>query len=237
MSYRDEVRADNPAVYYRLGEITGTLFKDETAFNDTAESFNSPTLDQPGAISDGNRAVRFIRASNTFIREVIEGTNLDLGDIFTIEAWVKLSSLGQGTFRAIASKGQDAFYMRVDDTDKIQLIRSGVENICTSTIAILDTQYHHIVCTKNGSSVFIYIDGVDRTGTVTSTICGINNNRFQVGADADGAEATREWSNDTIDEVAVYPTVLSASRILAHYRAASAIQVSFARPVTGRGAC
>lgn len=233
MGYREEVMNDNPVGYWRLGETSGTSFNDETINNNDATSFNNPTLDQPGAIADGNRAVRFIRASNTYIEVNTENGTLDLGDIFTIEAWVKMTSVGQGTIRTIAAKGTGAYQMRISSTDKIQLISEQVFNVAESSLAILDTNYHYVVVQKSGTAVKIYIDANDVTVVLSTSALGNNNNSLRIGL----APNVGEGSNDIIDEVAIYPTMLSQGRILAHYNAGAFpnnTQVPLA--VLGRGA-
>lgn len=41
---------------------------------------------------------------------------------------------------------------------------TGLVTLCESTVAIADTNWHHIVATKSGAAVKLYLDGVDVTG-------------------------------------------------------------------------
>ena len=78
---------------------------------------------------------------------------------------------------------------------------------------------HHVAAVRNGNDLAVYIDGsvvetgigyltgdVTVTGTAGPTIAARLN-------------ATTERFNGTLDEVAVYTTALSSTRIAAHYTA------------------
>lgn len=237
MSYQSEVLADSPVGYWRLGETSGTNFDDISGNNNDGTSLNSPTLGQVGATNDGNKAVRFTAVSSQLIN-MGDPAVLDVADVFTLEAWVKMTAVGAGTNRGIMSKGQAGYYIRVGTTDAIEVIKSGVALIATSTITLPDTAYHHVVWTKNTSTNFIYIDGVDRTGTVTNVACTATTFSFRVACDST-TDVPAEFSNDTLDEIAVYPTALSQARIQAHFAAASESAGNLAPPLytSGHGAC
>jgi hypothetical protein len=107
----------------------------------------------------------------------------------------------------------------------LQLLRENLTLIVTSTTTITDTSWHHVAATKSGNgttagSTVLYIDGVDVTGTIaahtglTSSASFLNVGRRLSGLD--------EFFNGSLDEVAIYPTQLSAARILAHYTAGTA---------------
>jgi len=88
--------------------------------------------------------------------------------------------------------------------------------ICNSTIALVENSWYHVVYTKNGASSHIYINGVDRTDTVT------NQTLVNVASDlviAQDYGLGFPWYG-ALSEVAFYPTELSQARVLAHYEAA-----------------
>jgi hypothetical protein len=75
--------------------------------------------------------------------------------------------------------------------------------------------WHHVVATYDGSTIRVYVDGgfeVSKPDTrslqpITSPLIVA---RFPTGG---------QYLNGDVDEVAVYPTALSAARVLAHYEA------------------
>jgi hypothetical protein len=93
--------------------------------------------------------------------------------------------------------------------------QANVGTIAHATVA-MGTGWHHIVVTKNGSAVHIYQDGVDVTGPVTNRTLTDGTAPLLLGARRGGTSAFLDGS---IDEVAVYKTVLSASQVAAHYAA------------------
>jgi hypothetical protein len=89
--------------------------------------------------------------------------------------------------------------------------------VATSTTTVADTTtWHHVVATKTAATATkLYIDGVDRTGTVSNSTLGNSSNALIIGAKA----GTSEFLGAAIDEFAVYSTALSVATVLDHYKA------------------
>jgi hypothetical protein len=205
--YREEVLADSPAGYWRLGETSGTVASDQTANSNTGTYTNGPTLGQPGALlEDPNTAVSF-DGSNDYV-SVPDSASLDVGDTVTLEAWVKRGSTGSDS-SIIEKDAHYELYFAADD--KLTLREPGTGDIAESTRTVRDTQWHHVVATKSGSTARLYIDGADVTGKVTNQTLANNANPLTIGR--------TPYFSGSIDEVAVYSTALNASRVKAHYRA------------------
>ncbi len=231
MSYESVVKEDAPKGYWRLGEPSGTEAKDASGNAQNGTYKNTPTLGVAGAIGlDSNTAASFASASKQWV-SVPDSATLDLGDVLTYEAWVKRASTGTG--QTILDKGGGSLIVRFLANNKILVRRNGVANICESTVAITDTtSWHHIVVTKNGATVKIYIDGVDVTGTVTNSTLVNTSVVLGIGAADAGSE---EFFNGSIDEAAVYGTALSKARVEAHWAAGSVKSVEGKGPGTGTG--
>jgi hypothetical protein len=138
---------------------------------------------------------------------------LDVGDAMSVEAWFKRSSTG--TADTILEKGSGAYKLALTTANRVRFRRSAVADIVDSTITITDTNtWHHVVATKNGATVKLYIDGVDRTGTVTNSTLANSSDPVTIGNNS-----TTEYFDGYLDDVAVYNTALSAARVKAHYRA------------------
>lgn len=233
MSYESAVKEDSPKGYLRFGESSGTEVKDASGNALTGTYKNAPTLGVAGAlVGDPDTAVSFAAAKQQWV-SVPDSATLDLGDILTYEAWIKRASIG--TTQTIIDRGAGGMIVRFLTTNKILVRRNGVANICESTTTITDTTtWHHIVVTKNGATVKIYIDGVDRTGAVTNSTLVNNAHVLGIGAaDGDTVEIG-EWFDGSIDEVAVYGTALSEARVKAHYELGSTL--IFNQELTGSSA-
>jgi hypothetical protein len=200
------------AGYWRLGETSGTTACDSKATSD-GTYLGAYTLGQPGAISgDSNTAARFDGASGYV--SAPDATALDVGDTFTVEAWVKRANPGTGAWETAVSKQGGAWLLMFDEFDQLTLRRSKYGNVASATTPIADTNWHYVAATKNGSSVHLYVDGKDVTGSVSNRTMTDNAEPLAIGE-----SSSSSWFDGSVDEVAVYRTVLSASQIASHYSA------------------
>src|SRR6266540_4057262 len=88
--------------YWRLGQASGTTACDSKGSN--AGTYQGGfTLGQPGAlVGDPDMAVR-LNGSTGYVY-VPHSASLDVGDSFTIEAWVKRGSVGGTANQIVASQ-------------------------------------------------------------------------------------------------------------------------------------
>ena len=200
--------------YWRLGEASGTVACDSAGPN--AGSYETGvTLGQPGAIGgDVDTAVSF-NGTTGWVR-VNAASSLDVGDRFTIEAWVKRSALGSAN-RVIASKQTGAWVLLFDGTNHLALRKSGGSDAAVSTVIVTDTtQWHHAVATKDGAVVHLYLDGVDVTGTLTNQTMANNNKPLAIGQSSSAG-----YFGGAIDDVALYNAPLTAQQVSQHHAAAA----------------
>jgi hypothetical protein len=198
--------------YWRLGESSGTVACDSTTHNNGAY-VGGFTLGAPGAIAaDPDTALTLDGSSGQV--GVPAASSLNVGDTFTIEAWVKRGALNTGHNEVIASKQEGAWVLMFNESNQLTLRRSNVANIATATVATTDTtNWHYVVATKNGSSVHLYLDGTDVTGTVSNQTIANNTQPLAIGQSAGGA-----FLKGSVDEVALYNTPLTPTQITQHYQ-------------------
>jgi hypothetical protein len=212
--YRDAVLADGPVGYWRLGETTGAAV--DTTGNAAGGSYlGGVTRGVQGALAgDSNPAARF-DGTDDYV-SVPDNSALDRGDVFSIELWVKRGAL-QGTTQRLLHKGAGVASLGFGLNNKLVLVPggTGAVNLASSTTAITDQSWHHVVATKNGAEVHLYVDGVDRTALGTNTTLTSNATALNIGRASTGSA----YSSGDIDEVAIYPTALTPARVLAHYQA------------------
>ncbi|HSC21425.1 MAG TPA: LamG-like jellyroll fold domain-containing protein, partial [Solirubrobacterales bacterium] len=218
LTYEETVLTDGPHGYWRLGEAAGaTVAADASGHGNGGAYKNSVELGITGGlITDTDTSASF-NTGGTLEKDHIlvpgSGT-LDLGDTFTLEAWIRRD--GTGLTDCILDKGEGSFIFRFDGADHLLLRRNGVADIARSTTKIADSKWHHVVATKSGASVHIYVDGVDVTGTVTNSACTNTSVALTIGASNAGEE---DFFRGGIDEVAVYPFVLSVADVERHFKA------------------
>jgi len=83
--------------------------------------------------------------------------------------------------------------------------------IANSTVSVTDTGWHHVVATKSGADVHLYLDGVDVTGAVTNRTLANSTSVLRIGGDGSA------YFSGSVDEVAIYGSVLSQAQVQNHY--------------------
>lgn len=219
MAYADEVLADSPVAYWRLG--AGSTDVDDSSGNGhTLSKIGTPTEVDGLLIGDANKARDFPGNSSHYYQAADHADFDFLGTSnFSIEAWVNLD-VADTTFRRIvghedASNGW-ALGVRSGTGFFFFRIAGGVgETLAFNPGAGLTGLTYHIVGTYDGTNLRIYINGVlqNTSGTVTTSMAATANTvRF-------GPFTGSSFADGRFDEIAVYSTALSGTRILAHYNA------------------
>jgi acid phosphatase type 7 len=198
--------------YWRLGESSGTLACDSKGVNN-GSYVGGVTLAQPGALAnDPDTAVR-LNGSDGWV-QVPTNASLNVGDHFTIEAWVKRGLAGGTANQVIASKQSGAWVLMFNPSDQLVLRKALVGDVATSATKVTDTtNWHYVAATKDGANVKLYIDGVDVTGTVANQTMTDNTQPLALGQSSSAA-----YLNGTLDDVALYNAALDASQLGRHYQ-------------------
>jgi hypothetical protein len=223
-SYQATVLADSPAGYWRLGDGSGAVATDQSGNNRAGTYLAGVTLGQPGALIDADASALFDGVTGAV---TVPDVGLDLGDVVTVEAWIRL--LAANATGTVLSKGANAYGLTIT-AGVPSFDKSEVAAIVSATVNLNDLGWHHVVATKNGATNVIYVDGVDRSGAVTNLTLADTAIALQIGRLSGGTSPLRAY----LDEVAVYPTALSAARVLAHVNAGRAIYAG-AAAIPSRG--
>ena len=230
-AYSDAVVNDGATTYLRFGETSGTTAADAVGSN--AHTYQgSPTLGASSLLGgdSANKAVT-LNGSSQYVSNGSPGSALDVGDTFTVECWLKRG--GTGTQQDIWGRDYGGGQIiRISSGNAIVLRKSGIANIVTSTTTITDTSTaHHIVVTKSGSTVKIYIDGADVTGSVSNQTFGSVSGASVIARDASSSSG---YLNGTLDEFAVYKNVaLTSTQVADHYDLGTRIRGAAALSGTG----
>jgi hypothetical protein len=221
------VLADNPVAYWRLGETSGTTAVDEKGlYNGTY--VNSPTLGVAGAIA-ANSAAQFNGTTQRIT--VADAAALRPTGAITVEAWIRFS-VAQNNRGIVAkystgtSERAWALYVANDSVGRkvsFTIQTSGgtfnTSAVASSTDDLNDNAWHHVVCVFSPSATLrLYIDGVanPQASSIPASIFS-STATLEIAA----YNQASNFFEGVIDEVAIYPTALSAERIAAHYAAAN----------------
>ena len=215
MSYSSEVLADSPVGYWRLEETSGTTASDSSGNARDGLHVNTPTLNVAGAY-DGSVGVDYNGSSERTTVADHAVFSADATGGLTVEAWVKSGNVSA----SIVSKGASANYEWDLWIDGSGFGQFSVGNLTTFDALgqvtlgdINDSAWHHVVGVIDNLAVMCYLDGVlvdsdTLSGTPTAGSAGVFI--------ANRADFAKPLSG-TVDDVAVFPSALSAARILAHY--------------------
>ena len=209
--YASVVADDGPLGYWRLGEASGAVVDAIGSNNGTVSG--TVTRDVAGALASGDDGAILFNGSTGVVR---------MGDVLDItagsyELWIKRSNT-TAALQYIMDKGagQPNIALGYD-----HLIYVGEENVywLASTVTINDTNWHHIVFTHPGGATAglakLYIDGVDRTLTLSGANLVANSSNLSVGA---GYGDFLHFAG-TIDEVALYGRALTQAEVTEHFQA------------------
>ena len=213
--YNTTILADNPTAYWRLDEASGSSAADSKGSN-TGTYSAGVTKNQAGATADGDAAID-LNGTSGYI-SVPDASPLRLADgPFSLEAWVNRPTLGQtfpGDQEQVFDKTDGGYQINIA-SNVIYFDQAGIGSIAHATVA-MGTGWHHIVATKNGASVHIYLDGVDVTSAVTNRTLTDGSAPLILGARRGTSSA---FLDGFLDEVAIYKSALSPAQVAAHYAA------------------
>lgn len=236
LGYRDVIMATPGLVgYYRLAEPNNDVsLVDETTQNGGWFA-NEPIMGVPGPKltamrnGDANQGLGVVSGPfhdrfedmplPKFTGDPFAFRVLDLGDgPMTLEAWINLQGRIGIPYRGILSKGNGAYYLRLDGNNTLRWIQAAVYDMGGSTVPVPSTGWHHVVGTKNGAAMKLYIDGVDRTGPMDNRTLVNTTMQLFLSSDNQGG-----WHGEVLQgdlaEVAVYNQVLTPAQVLEHYNA------------------
>jgi hypothetical protein len=208
--------------YWRLGDGGASACD---AVGTSAGVYRAGALvGQPGAIVDDADTAVSLNGSTGWV-EVADAPLLDVGDRFSVEAWVKRA--GVGTNQVIVSKQSNSWVLMFSSGSRLVLRKATVGDIASSTVTLTDVSgWHHVAASKEGASVRLYVDGVDVTGGVTNSTLADNALPLAIGQ-----SSSVSFFHGSVDEVAVYNRVLTAAEISQRYRTALNLQPPANDPV------
>ena len=224
--YKTAVLADTPVGYWRMDDpIPSTQMADSSGNANTGSYVNGPTLGASGGLAgDSDSAVSFNGTSQ--YATVPNSTSLNSpSTAITLEAVVKPGTISSQVPIVLKSPStfSNPYYqygLFLDTTKGVRLAiaingnLTGAEFYNTGWVS---NQWNHIVGSYDGSTVRIWVNGT-LVGTQAVTIGTINqySTPVDIGAYETKAKSAGNVFPGVIDEVAVYPTALSSTRIAVH---------------------
>jgi len=212
--YRAAVLSDAPLGYWRLGEATGTIAKDEMGANPGTYE-NNVVRAVPGAIAGTKDTAARFGQGHVTIGDVFDFTGMQP---FAIEAWILYDHPfpAGGDFEQYFVAKLEAtggYHAYLDRNGRIGFDRenSGFDSVYAAFT--VSNVFRHVVVTYDGSMSRIFVDG-----NLSSSGAGERGLPATPATLTIGAEpGTSGFFEGAIGEVAVYDHILDSTRIRAHF--------------------
>jgi hypothetical protein len=220
--YAATVLADSPTAYYRLGETNvadGATLADSSsnAFNATLRNAGATITSVSGGLYGGDTDPALKKSSSA----AADGINLPsvaglslAGQAISIEFWAKATA--PGAFGLIAQKisGANGWIMEANNTGMQFSYDADAHQASYTATSPWDGAWHHIVMTWDGINARFYIDSVlKQTVPLAGTIVAAAVAGKALADDARGSSGFI----GSLDELAIYSTVLNQTKITQHY--------------------
>ncbi|MGK5529805.1 LamG-like jellyroll fold domain-containing protein [Streptomyces sp. URMC 129] len=227
--YANAVRADNPLLYWRFDEPANTFASDSSGNNSNGVHRGGPTrgVTPPAVPGPDATGIAYNGTDEwTSSERIYSGVTR-----LTLETWFKTSTtsggqlIGQGNRTQETSTTRDnKLYMLNDGRLTFGLYNTTYRTI-TSSRSYNDGRWHHVAATVGANGMRLYVDGQQVASSILTTSTRNATSYWRTGGDSLlgwPGRPSSDFFNGQMDEVAIYGSQLSASRIAAHYAAATA---------------
>jgi PKD repeat protein len=224
-AYAAQVTGDGPDLYWRLNETSGSTAVDSSTSGQdgtfvTGTSFTATA--SPASVPA--RAVSFNGSSGL----LVDKESATAPKTYSTELWFRSTSSSGGKLIGFgsATTGLSSSYDRqvvLLSNGRLQFGTDGASRrTAETTTAYNNGQWHHVVATQGADGMKLYVDGV-LAATNSATDAENFTGYWRVGGDRTFGGTSSNYVNAIIDEVAVYPTVLTGTDVREHYEAAGGV--------------
>ncbi|MFN8076562.1 MAG: PKD domain-containing protein [Kineosporiaceae bacterium] len=237
------VAADGARHLFTFDEPTGPV-KDILSTIAPIDLPGGVTLNQPGPAGLPGTAARFNGSSSNAL---VLKPGQQAPNTFSVELWMKYAATTGGTMvnfgnNPSGSSGSHDRKLYVSNDGRINFgvyPPPGATKAITSPARYNDNQWHHVVGTLGSNGMVLYVDGVQVAADPTVTQGQLMEGYWRIGGDTISGwpnASSSGYINGFLDQVAIYPNVLTAAQVADHYarRANRAPTASFTTTCTGR---
>lgn len=219
LNYTDTVLLDSPVAFWPMNETTGTTIHDISGNNYNGTLSGVYQINQPSLLpSDEGRSIYLSGNTSRIVLPNVAALNNQAYPV-SLEAWIYLTNAAnKAVIMAMGSSNSPAMAISSMTANRISYGNTGAGNGVASTNVIASAQAYHIVITvDNQGNVIFYVNGQSAgTGQLTATYTGSGAGMLGTYPQA----PTTYVLQGNIQFFAFYNTLLSPTRVIAHYNAA-----------------
>lgn len=240
--YAAKVLANNPVAYWRLNDKVqvpkGDVANNLGSLGAAVDGYYLGTSTHPvsGAlVGSTDTAVAFDAVAGTIVN-IPYSAAMNPSGAFTAEVWLNPNvehAAGSGTLTCAIASGQFASPRSgwlIYQSETGWNLRMYNQNGTATSVSItggpapVAGTWHHVVAVYNGTTAFVYVNGVQKASANPTGYVPSAGGSLFVGGRSDASF----WWNGNADEVAIYDKALTAAEIDAHYK--NGISASPAKP-------
>ncbi|MDI5964409.1 LamG domain-containing protein [Streptantibioticus silvisoli] len=230
--YAARVVSDGANLYWRYDEPSGGFIGDSAGEHNGTFNGGGTYRDGTGALTGDPSYPLGLNGSTGFVATAAAQPTPSQ---YSVETWFKTTTrsggllVGFGNSPTAASSSYDKHVYMTNSGQLVFGVYSGGTQTVTSPAAYNDGAWHHVVATQGADGMALYVDGlrVGRNAAVTTS--QQYTGYWHVGGDSLGSwpnQPSSAFFQGDVDETAVYPSVLSAAQVAAHYDLGSGASVA-----------
>jgi PKD repeat protein len=211
--YAKAVMRDRPTAYWRLGDSSGSIAEDIVdAHHGTRMGTVAPA--QAGALTESDGAMLFDGSTNYI--HVAGAAALPLAGDLTIELWVKVSLTSRQTL--ISKDFLREFELTLETNGELNFYQgngTASGNVRSVSGAVKPHIWQHVVVTRSAATnaIAFYVNGTAKGAGIAAAAAAPGNAPISIGRAKNGSR----YTNGSLDEVAIYPVVLTTDQVAAHH--------------------
>ncbi|SMQ72678.1 PKD repeat-containing protein [Plantibacter sp. VKM Ac-1784] len=239
-SYQQSVLNDGATSLWPLGESSGTTGFDWTSGDDLTLTATGVTRGAVGQEAASNNAATTFSGGSSSSTVQRPSPN-----VFTTEAWFKTTTTSGGKIIGFggSATGNSSSYDRhvyMGNDGRLNFgTYTGATNVVTSPKAYNDGEWHQVAASLGANGMQLFVDGRKVAARADVTSGQVFNGYWRVGGDSLGGwpngPSSSNFSGD-IDDVSVFPTVLTRQQVDAHYVASGRTSTVPTAPADAYGA-
>ena len=219
-AYRNAVLGDGAVAYYEFEEASGGVANDSAGADNNGAFVGGTVLNQTGGPVGLGRSVSF-NGTDARVR-VPDSAIFDLGTgAFSIEVWYRASVTTRGDLITYKGTGGDFGIHSGSQTVNTTSLYHNLYRIQNAAVNPAGGAWNHLVAVRSGTTISMYVNGVLSQSATDAEGMNITNDLL-IGSNHDGNPSNPLLLfNGNIDEVAIYPSALTAGQIANHFALSS----------------